>query len=422
VSNTSDILFEYLREVFYNPSKAKLDIEQLDEDFVLLGKGLLYFAECFAQYNELAIGLAKGDLSISLPPPENELAAPLKTLHASLRHLTWQSQQVAKGDYKQRVDFMGDFSNAFNMMIIQLSERQQKLENEIDASQKKTMALEQSNKLLSNITQNIPQQIIVIDKKTSEILFMNSPAQNEINLDDAYLERLLALMAEHHDSDAKYNVEIQYPARDSGTARYLSVSSYSLQWQSSSAEAFVINDISTEKNQIKELEAYAFRDTMTHLHNRFSGMLTLNMWLEEHRQFTLVFVDLDNLKYINDKYGHSEGDNYIIITSKHLRTISSDAIVCRIGGDEFMLLFPGINYDEAVSRMENLYQTLKSDEYLDGKRFSYSISYGVVSIDEGNTLQSSDILSLADSRMYKNKRTKKKDWPTDKDLNDIYGE
>ena len=124
MSSTSEILFEYLRDMFYNPSKAVLDIGKLDEDFVMLGQGLTYFAECFSQYNELAEGLAKGDLSVPLPPPENELAAPLKSLQASLKHLTWQSQQVAMGDYTQRVDFMGDFSSAFNMMIEQLSERQ----------------------------------------------------------------------------------------------------------------------------------------------------------------------------------------------------------------------------------------------------------------------------------------------------------
>jgi signal transduction histidine kinase len=75
------------------------------------------------EVNELAKSLSKGDLTGKLPPPDNELASPLKSLHASLKHLTWQAQQIAQGDYQQRVSFMGDFAAAFNTMAVQLEER-----------------------------------------------------------------------------------------------------------------------------------------------------------------------------------------------------------------------------------------------------------------------------------------------------------
>ena len=127
MSTTSDLLFAYLREIFYASPNARLDIEKLEDDFVLFAKGLMFFAHCYSQYNDFAHALAKGDLSVSPPPPENELAAPLKSLHANLKHLSWQSQQVAKGDYKQRVDFMGEFADAFNTMVEQLDDRQRKL-------------------------------------------------------------------------------------------------------------------------------------------------------------------------------------------------------------------------------------------------------------------------------------------------------
>ena len=67
--------------------------------------------------------MSVGNFDCALPSPDNEIAASLKSLHASLKHLTWQAQQVAKGDYNQRVDFMGDFSIAFNNMIEQLNQR-----------------------------------------------------------------------------------------------------------------------------------------------------------------------------------------------------------------------------------------------------------------------------------------------------------
>jgi diguanylate cyclase (GGDEF)-like protein len=407
LSDSSELLFNFLREIFYNPSKAVLDVEKLDEDFVVLGKGLVYFAQCIAQYSEFAKAMARGDLSATVPPAENEMTAPLKTLHANLRHLTWQSQQVAAGDYKQRVDFMGDFSNAFNTMIRQMAERQQKLEAEVTQSRKKTDALEQSNSLLTYITQNIPQQIIVIERHTRKILFMNGALRNMAKKNASYVKDVMDAIFDHNELDDKNGFEVKYTCE--GSDIYLFVSSYFIEWHKSNAIAFMINDISVEKSQMKELEAYAFYDPMTHLHNRFSGMLTLNRWMDEKKHFSLVFVDLDNLKYINDKYGHIEGDRYITCAAGLLDRLSPDrSVICRIGGDEFMLLIPDAGYDEAHAVMSDIHHRLMTDEYLKDKDFSHSLSFGIVVVDSGNELTASDILSMADEKMYANKRERKK--------------
>jgi len=120
----ADILFTYLSDAIYDSSNASLDLEQLPEEFRKFGQGLQLYNNAVFEMTALAKELAAGNLNCQLPPPSNEIAAPLKTLHASLKHLTWQTQQVAKGDYQQRVDFMGDFSEAFNNMIEQLRLKQ----------------------------------------------------------------------------------------------------------------------------------------------------------------------------------------------------------------------------------------------------------------------------------------------------------
>ncbi|MEY6431734.1 GGDEF domain-containing protein [Thioalkalicoccus limnaeus] len=81
------------------------------------------FAEAFdrlleqlAVFRQFAVTLAHGDLSYEAPARQH-LLDPLKHLQASLRHLTWQTQQVAAGDLDQCVDFLGEFSIAFNQMI-----------------------------------------------------------------------------------------------------------------------------------------------------------------------------------------------------------------------------------------------------------------------------------------------------------------
>ena len=192
-------LFNYLHDVIYDSANAVLDVETLPENFRDFGKGLKYFAENVMETKALAKALSAGVLNDKLPACDNEIAAPLKSLHASLKHLTWQAQQIAQGDYRQRVVFMGEFSDAFNMMVEQLAERQRRLEEKIDRIQQKTTSLEQSNLLLTTLVHYIPQQIIVIGKKNREILFMNDIAKTEVNNDADYIENLMQFMSDRDD-------------------------------------------------------------------------------------------------------------------------------------------------------------------------------------------------------------------------------
>ena len=149
------ILFEYLRDIIYKPSSASLDIGRLPEVFGDLGKGLLYLGSIVSETRDFAKELAMGNLNCTPPPSTNEIASSLKMLHSSLRHLTWQTQQVAKGDYNQRVDFMGDFSLAFNNMV-ELLEKKQKI------------ILDEKAKLemyVSLILVNCPNPILLFDSK-----------------------------------------------------------------------------------------------------------------------------------------------------------------------------------------------------------------------------------------------------------------
>ena len=121
------MLFDYLRNIFYGKYDSELDISALDKDFTDVGDGLVFLAHCLSECNTLAKAVASGNLHTDLPKQQNELASSLKALHSSLKHLTWQTQQVAKGDYTQRVDYMGEFSEAFNTMTEQLREQRDKL-------------------------------------------------------------------------------------------------------------------------------------------------------------------------------------------------------------------------------------------------------------------------------------------------------
>ncbi len=82
----------------------------------------------FAPFAEAMEQIARGDLEARLPMGRMPVVQSLKALHSNLKHLTYKTQQIAAGDLEQRVDFMGDFSIAFNRMTQQLKDSYQELE------------------------------------------------------------------------------------------------------------------------------------------------------------------------------------------------------------------------------------------------------------------------------------------------------
>jgi soluble cytochrome b562 len=116
---------------------AKIDLrERNNEGETKLGEMLNQLINSMQQIHEFIIPLSQGELQDIRLPAKNFLASPFKELHSQLLHLTWQTEQVANGDYKQRVDFMGDFSKAFNSMIISLDHHENLLNNKIDELEK----------------------------------------------------------------------------------------------------------------------------------------------------------------------------------------------------------------------------------------------------------------------------------------------
>ena len=400
------LLFDYLRKALYSPKEAILNVDDLPDDFKDFGKGLQFFVMQTLEAKELMAALAKGDTTSVKTSRGNEIAAPIKSLQASLLHLTWQTKQIAKGDYKQRIDFMGDFACAFNTMVEQLGERQEALEKQILLIKQKNESLAQGNHVLSALIHLMPVQILVLERQSKDVLLINEVAKAETMADDNYVLLIAKLLKDKKEAGTGENIYSEISL--AGTTRYLCIKSFYLDWSGTDAEVIVIMDESESNKKIKALELDAYRDSLTLLYNRTFGMLTIDRWVKEKKHFVVVFADLDSLKFVNDVYGHNEGDCYIINAGKHLSTIYSDAIVCRVGGDEFMVLVPNQDYYNVHNAMNEVYENLSQDEHLKDKTFTYSVSFGMVEVKPDNTLTVKGILNIADERMYENKRMRKK--------------
>lgn len=404
------LLLDYLRNVVYDPKNAVLDLQELPEGFQDFGKGLVYFSKSVLETTALAKAISKGNLDIKLPPPDNEIAASLKALHAALKHLTWQTEQVAKGDYQQRVDFMGDFSQAFNTMIEQLDLRRSALLAEIENRQRENRILLQNKNLYELLVGQLEQWIIVTDTETAEWLFFSREITDALT-DPSYEKQLrqwLSRQAEGmHGKDEVYTTELEL--LNQTNAQYYSVSIHPLHWGERDALAFVLIDVSKEREQLNNLQNIANYDMLTQVYNRRYGMDILNKWLGESRNFILCFVDIDDLKYVNDRFGHAEGEQYIVCVSNVLGEFSPGAVICRIGGDEFMLLAENWSLEAARDKLEMLRNKLISFNYNPDTFYHHSISYGIIAVRADNTLSASELLSAADEKMYEYKRTIKCD-------------
>ena len=172
--------------------------------------------------------------------------------------------------------------------------------------------------------------------------------------------------------------------------------------------------IHSELNRlVYKLEDISIKDELTGLYNR-RALITLGQkYLEQsirNESSLMVFsADMDNLKYINDLYGHAGGDIALIAVANAFIKISEDDEICiRMGGDEFSVI--GVEYDkEKITRFTNNFEDairrFNEEQTYD---FKISISYGwsITKADEETTLE--ECLSIADQRMYLHKYEKKR--------------
>lgn len=158
------------------------------------------------------------------------------------------------------------------------------------------------------------------------------------------------------------------------------------------------------KENVEELQFFAFIDTLTEVHNRRFGLDELNKHLQTKIPFCLCFLDIDHLKYVNDTYGHEEGDHYILNVVKMISSACLEGeTLSRMGGDEFMLLLPHTSYETAMERMQGIAEAVARIPSV----YHPSVSYGIVEVSADTELDASQILQHADYKMYQYKQASK---------------
>ncbi|GIP38856.1 hypothetical protein J31TS4_21360 [Paenibacillus sp. J31TS4] len=178
-------------------------------------------------------------------------------------------------------------------------------------------------------------------------------------------------------------------------------------------------DITELKEAEAELALHASTDAMTGVMNRGHGMALLQKDLEEAREaareLIVCFVDINDLKEVNDRYGHAEGDALIHMASQVLqRNLDEGDYLFRYGGDEFILVFHK-GMPEAARLWESIRDDLQRLNQSRSKPFAVTVSHGLFRFQSGMKASAEELVAYADQEMYKNKTRYKRKASTGED-------
>lgn len=156
-------------------------------------------------------------------------------------------------------------------------------------------------------------------------------------------------------------------------------------------------------------------DDLTTLNNRnelksyLSSLMSLSD--SQRKKTFMLFIDLNKFKYINDNYGHNEGDIVIIEISRLLKYVADtfNCFLCRYGGDEFILIKKNADEEKAISVCAFIDKAVSDLSDLLIAPYELSVSTGFVRFDSRFT-SVQDFIDAADKLMYENKRSSKKDF------------
>ncbi|MDF2699451.1 MAG: diguanylate cyclase with sensor [Haloplasmataceae bacterium] len=169
----------------------------------------------------------------------------------------------------------------------------------------------------------------------------------------------------------------------------------------------VIKDITIHKVAESKLKKMAFFDSTTGLHNRnYFDQICEDIYNHDYHTIGVIVLDIDNLKVINDKYGHDAGDHLIVKISKILYEVFNDEfLVARIGGDEFAVFILNRTDSEVKELIEVFNNKITYHNRYNEVQLCLSIGYDY---QEGKTDSILDLINKADENMYINKKRKNK--------------
>ncbi|MFI3176278.1 MAG: bifunctional diguanylate cyclase/phosphodiesterase [Eubacteriales bacterium] len=243
--------------------------------------------------------------------------------------------------------------------------------------------------------------VIITDSSNKQIIYANPSAKLFIydparktafcKQDCTLLNQLVNLdlsdSKEHH-IDMKCEILQRNLSSDSFVFNWDGKESF-LHFISDDTNHLIANTPTYTKNDQIRLLTNAYLDTLTNTYNKRYAYESLNHFIFNKDYFSVVILNVNNLAYINDNYGCEKGDEHLIAVTKLLRSIMRDTdILSRVGGDDFLMIFPTCTEIDATSKMRTL-----RNKIIELTTYGYfGVSYGVKELTPANTMETADII------------------------------
>ena len=254
-------------------------------------------------------------------------------------------------------------------------------------------------------------KIILANNNAIKLFGMNPKEIEKYHLKDFFADsdnrRLLLERIEEQKEVQDFEVLIKTPSSE--TPFWLLTSANIIDYNYDVALYSAFQDITSRKNREALLQNQATRDPLTSLYNRryFEEEVKKQIikFKSENIAYSVLMLDADFFKKVNDTYGHKTGDKVLIaLAEKAEKALRDKDIVARYGGEEFVVFLPEINADQAYKVADRLRQSIASIVVYsdDNQEVRFTVSIGVSSSDVSDNVDT--LVKTADEALYKAKQ------------------
>lgn len=425
---------ERVASILEQLAKGRNPAIPVDVEYAGQLSGLVGYLDAIRRFT---IALSNGDLGQSMGPSGvGPVAGSLKALHSSLKHLTWQAKQIASGDFSQRVEFMGEFADAFNSMVENLDDSRaelesmyQRLSDEMTELQRISAELKDSEERFRLIAESVSDVIWTLDASMDGFTYVSPSiaslrgytvdeavnekfAQALTPKSYAYVREILTRKLTLYRESGKIEclserIEVEQKCKD-GRIIPVEVVISAITNSDGNIKEFVgiSRDITERKRQEDKLKYDSTHDAMTGLFNRAYFDDELDR-IAHGPLFPVSFIvaDLDGLKRVNDSIGHEAGDQLIKGASDVLKmAFRGSDVVARTGGDEFLII---LNMTDAELAAKSIDRIRKYQEQYNKNSGNMPVSISLGAATAHNADEIPSAIKEADKRMYDDKVSRK---------------
>ena len=284
------------------------------------------------------------------------------------------------------------------------------------------MQLEESQENLEELFETAPAAMLLVNEEDLNIILQNKYAKEMIgepafDIDVLSLDKIFDCDLNNYSdliNKIRFNEKIEnYESilKVEGKSKVTLISSIKINFHNKASIILCLSDITKQKQAEEVLRRFATYDELTGLVNRRAGWSILENAYKRSKtgsaNFSICFIDIDGLKYVNDKYGHDEGDFYIKTVADVLVSgVRHNDCVFRYGGDEMVIILNDCNKFKVEEIMKEAEINLEEIQDSQNKPYILSISYGIVNFNDYIADTIEDYIRHADHLMYENKKSK----------------